>query len=106
MVEYNIVYMTRKTVKKNKIAGHLVNNVVEDYKSLNFDLPGEDVLVVEDDSGANGWRTMYFNGEVNELENEAGAVIISPKKKQHHVLVRLHLNAPTTRPNIKLASSV
>ena len=87
MVEYNIVYMTRKAVKESKIASHLVNNFMEDYKLLNFDLLGEDVLVVEDNSGANGWWTLCFNEEVNELENEAGAVIISPKKKQHHVLV-------------------
>jgi len=32
---------------------HLIDNIVEDYKLLNFDLPNEDVLMVEDDSGTN-----------------------------------------------------
>jgi hypothetical protein len=31
----------------------LIDNIMEDYKLLNFDLPDEDVLTVEDDSGTN-----------------------------------------------------
>jgi hypothetical protein len=31
----------------------LIDNIVEDYKLLNFDLPDEYVLTVEDDSGTN-----------------------------------------------------
>lgn len=37
----------------NLIVGHLVNNIVEDYEPLTFDLSNEDVLVVNDDGNVN-----------------------------------------------------
>ena len=48
MTAYNIVYMTRKAKKGRAIANHLTNNVMEDYKPLNFDFPDENVLTVEE----------------------------------------------------------
>jgi hypothetical protein len=36
LVEYNIVYMTRKVVKESTIADNLTNYVVEDYELLNL----------------------------------------------------------------------
>jgi len=53
LIEYDIVYMTKKAVKGSMIADHLADNVVEDYEQLNFDLPNEDVLAVENDGGEN-----------------------------------------------------
>jgi len=47
LAEYDIVFMTKKAVKGSVIANHLTNNVIEDYKPLNFDFPYEDVLIVE-----------------------------------------------------------
>jgi len=44
LVEYDIVYMTRKVVKGSVIADHLADNAIEDYEPLNFDFPDEDVL--------------------------------------------------------------
>jgi hypothetical protein len=45
LVEYDMVYMTRKAVKGRVIANHLADNAIEDYKPLNFDFPDEDVLM-------------------------------------------------------------
>lgn len=53
LIEYDIVYMTKKAVKGSMFADHLADNVVEDYEQLNFDLPNEDVLAVENDGGEN-----------------------------------------------------
>ena len=47
LVEYDIMYMTRKVVKGSVIADHLADNAIEDYEPLNFDFPNEDVSVVE-----------------------------------------------------------
>jgi hypothetical protein len=44
--EDDIVFMTRKVMKGSVIIDHLADNVIKDYKSLNFDFPDEDVLVV------------------------------------------------------------
>jgi hypothetical protein len=53
LAEYNIVYMTKKAIKGSIISNHLADHVVEDYKPLNFDIPDEDVLVIEDDDKVN-----------------------------------------------------
>ena len=89
MAEYDIVYMARKTVKGSTIAYHLTYNVIEDYEPLNFDLPDEGVLAIEDDSEINYWWTMYFNVAVNISRNGAEAIIISLEKKQYPVSMKL-----------------
>jgi hypothetical protein len=40
--------MTRKAVKGSVIADHLADHAMEDYESLDFDFPDEDVLSVEE----------------------------------------------------------
>ena len=45
--------MIRKAIKESAIVNYLINRVVEDYEPLNFDLPDEDVLPVEDDGEMN-----------------------------------------------------
>jgi len=64
LAEYGIVFMTRKAVKGSFIANHLTNNVIEDYKPLNFDFPYEDVLIVEKEDESDWW-TKYFGRVVN-----------------------------------------
>jgi hypothetical protein len=58
LANYDIVYMTKKVVK-GSVIDHLVDHVVEDYESLNFDHSDKDMP------------------------------IISPEKKQYPVLIRL-----------------
>jgi hypothetical protein len=87
LAEYDIIYMTRKVVKGSVIADHLANHAMEDYESLNFDFPDEDVLAIEEEKS--DWWTMYFDGAINVYGNGAGAVIISPDKKQYPVSVKL-----------------
>jgi len=75
----NIIYMTRKVMKGSVIVDHLVVHAMEDYGSLNFDFPDEDVLSVKE--GKSDCWVMYFNGAVNVYGNGDSAVIISPDKK-------------------------
>jgi ribonuclease HI len=60
---------------------------MEDYESLDFDFPDEDVLAIEEEKS--DWWIMYFDGAVNVCGNGARAVIISPDKKQYLVSVKL-----------------
>ncbi|XP_052301368.1 LOW QUALITY PROTEIN: uncharacterized protein LOC127904008 [Populus trichocarpa] len=90
LAEYDIVYMTRKAVKGSAIADHLADNAVEDYEPLDFDFPDEDILLIEKEEEKTDWWTMFFDGAVNVYGNGAGAVIISPNKKQYPVSVKLH----------------
>ncbi|XP_052312616.1 uncharacterized protein LOC112328848 [Populus trichocarpa] len=90
LAEYDIIYMTRKAVKGSAIANHLADNAVEDYEPLDFDFPDEDILSIEKEEEKTDWWTMFFDGAVNVYGNGAGAVIISPDKKQYPVSVKLH----------------
>jgi len=47
LAKYNIMYMTRKTMKWSVIADHLADNAILDYEPLSFYFSDEDVLVVE-----------------------------------------------------------
>ena len=84
------MYMTRKAVKGSVIADHLADHAMEDYEPLDFDFPDEDVLSIEE--GKREWWTMYFDGAVNVCGNGAGAVIISPEKKQYPVSNKLQFD--------------
>lgn len=88
MVEYDIVYTTRKVVKRSVIANHLADNAIEDYEPLIFDFPDEDVMIIKG-GGELDWWTMYFNIIVNVYANRAGAMIISLDKKQYPVSIKL-----------------
>jgi len=65
-------------MKESAIADHLVDLTVEDYESLNFDIPNEDVLTIKDSNEMKNWWTLYFDG--------AEVVIISQKKKKSNTL--------------------
>ena len=74
-------------VKGSVIVNHLADHSMENYDSLNFDLPDEDVLLVEEEK-LDSW-IMYFDGVVNVCFNGVGAVIISPDKKQYPFSTKL-----------------
>jgi len=87
LLEYDMVYLTRKVVKGSVIANHLADNTVEDYKPLDFDFSDENLLSIEAEEEKTDWWTMFFDGAVNVYGNGAGAVIISLDQKHcFHVL--------------------
>ncbi|KAL9368143.1 hypothetical protein Peur_039342 [Populus x canadensis] len=63
LAEYDIIYITRKAVKGSIIADHLADHAMEDYESLDFEFPDEDVLAIEEEKS--DWWIMYFDGAVN-----------------------------------------
>jgi ribonuclease HI len=91
--------MTRKAVKGSVIADHLADHAMEDYESLNFDFPDEDVLAIEEEKS--NWWVMYFDGAVNICGNGAGAVIISPDKKQYPVSIKLQFRCTNNTAEYK-----
>ena len=68
---------------------HLAHKPIDDYQSIKFDFPDEDVMYLKakycetpgpDEGPEEGSRwSMYFDGASNALGNGIGAVIISPK---------------------------
>ena len=72
--------MSQKVIKGSAVADFLADRAIEDYESINFDFPNEDLMAVskeneklEEDPGK-----MYFDGTSNALGHGIGAVLISP----------------------------
>ena len=67
------------------LADHLAHQAVEDYQSMKFDFPDEDIMTLDnvedfrpyDGPKQGSLRTLYFDGASNALGNGIGAVLIS-----------------------------
>ena len=53
LTEYDIQYTTQKAIKGSVLADHLAHQAVEDYQSMRFDFPDEDIMTL-DNIGDNG----------------------------------------------------
>ena len=104
LAEYDIVFMTRKAVNGSIIVDHLTDHAMENYEPLNFDLPDEDVIVIENGGGESDQWTLYFDGAINVSGNGAGAVVISQKISSILFQQGYCLNVPIIRLSIKPAS--
>ena len=69
------------------MADHLAHQAVDDYQSMNFEFPDDNIMIVTDcevpgpDEGpeeGSQW-SMHFDGASNALGNGISAVIIYPK---------------------------
>ena len=79
--EYDIQYTTEKAIKGSVLAYHLAHQAVEDYQSMKFDFPDEDIMTLDNneeirpyDRPEQGSRwTLYFDGASNALGNSIDA---------------------------------
>ena len=79
--------LPKKQKKVSVLADHLAHQVVDDYQSMKFEFPDEDIMMVNNceefrqyDGPEQGSRwTMVFDGASNALGNRIGVVIISLK---------------------------
>ena len=46
LTEYDIQYTTQKEIKGNVLDDHLAHQAVEDYQSMKFEFPDEDIMMV------------------------------------------------------------
>ena len=46
LTEYDIQYTTEKEIKGSVLADHLAHQVVDDYQSMKFEFPDEDIMMV------------------------------------------------------------
>ncbi|KAI4318298.1 hypothetical protein L6164_026085 [Bauhinia variegata] len=89
--EYDIVYMTKKSIKGSAIADHLADNPIEDYQPMKFEFLDEDILTIEKEDEkveSKRWK-MYFYGVVNVHGSGIRAVVISPEGKQFPIVIKL-----------------
>ena len=76
LIEFDIQYVTQKSVKGSIVANHLASLPVSDDRPINDDFPNENFVSI---TSIIGWR-LYFDGAANQSEFGIGIGIslISP----------------------------
>ena len=46
LTEYDIQYTTQKDITGSVLVDHLAHQAVDDYQSMNFDFPDENIMLV------------------------------------------------------------
>ncbi|XP_058755175.1 uncharacterized protein LOC131628350 [Vicia villosa] len=96
LTEYDIQYTTQKAIKSSVIADYLAHQPVDDYQTMHFEFPDEDIMCVAETSNSQdqeegpepGARwTLVFDGASNALGNGIGAVLTSPTGATPFLLV-------------------
>ena len=72
--EFDIKYVTQKSVKGRAIADHLAHYSPEEAEEIQRDFSDEDIMGIELES----WK-MYFDGATNKNVSGIGILLISPK---------------------------
>ena len=48
LTEYEIQYTTQKEIKRSILADHLAYQAIDDYQSMSFEFPDENIMLVID----------------------------------------------------------
>ena len=72
--EFDIKYVTQKSMKGRAIADHLAHCSLEEAEEIHGDFPDEDDMEIKVES----WK-MYFDGATNQNRSGIRALLISPK---------------------------
>ena len=75
LTEFDIQYVTQKSVKGSVVADHLASLPVSDDRPIDDDFPDEQIVSV---TSITGWR-LYFDGTANQSGFGIGILLISPQ---------------------------
>ena len=89
MLEYDIVYVTKRAIKGSAIADHLAAQLVVDYEPIRVDFPDENIFLVEKDATDHETWIMLFDGASNELGHGIRAALIFPEGKVFSLIAKL-----------------
>ncbi|XP_042521287.1 uncharacterized protein LOC122094751 [Macadamia integrifolia] len=78
LAEFDLVYVTQKSIKGSVIAKHLSTHPVVDTRPLNDIFLDEDVVFVEVENEVGIWQ-MFFDGAANHKGCGAGVLLITPE---------------------------
>ncbi|XP_026428307.1 uncharacterized protein LOC113324196 [Papaver somniferum] len=89
--EFDITYVTQKSIKGRAIADHLASQPIPNCETLITEFPDEHILVVEQHDEGELWK-MYFDGAMNPICKGAGVILISPDEVRIPISIRFNLN--------------
>ncbi|XP_052482950.1 uncharacterized protein LOC128036117 [Gossypium raimondii] len=85
LTEYDIVYVSQKSIKGSAIADFLASQTLEEYEPLRFYFPDEE----GNSSKEKSWK-MSFDGVSNALGHGIGAVLVSAEGDHHPLIAKLN----------------
>ena len=85
LTEFDIHYVTQKSVKGSIVADHLASLLISDDRSVDDDFPDEQIVSM---TSIMGWR-LYFDGATNQSGFGIGILFISPQRDHIPKSVRL-----------------
>ena len=88
LLEFDIKYVTQKSMKGRAIADHLIHYSLEEVEEIQGDFPDEDIMGIEVES----WK-MYFDRATNQNGSGIGVLLISPKGTYIPFFGRLNFSA-------------
>ena len=74
LTEFDIRYVTQKSIKGNVLADHLASLLVTDSRAIDDNFLDEEIAVV---TSLSGWH-MFFDGAANHSGYGIGVLLISP----------------------------
>ncbi|XP_052735520.1 uncharacterized protein LOC128197506 [Vigna angularis] len=90
--EYDIVYVTQKSVKGSALAEYLAHQPLCDYQPMQPEFPDQDIMALfeenKEDRNEKAW-TVLFDGASNVMGHGIGAVLISPERQYIPMTARL-----------------
>ena len=89
LLEFDIKYVTRKSIKGRVIADHLAHYSPEEAEEIQGDFLDEDIMGIE----LEPWK-MYFDGATNQ--NGSGISVLLISSKGTHIPFSGRLNFPAT----------
>ena len=99
LLEFDIKYVTQKSVKGRAITDHLAHCSPEKAKEIQGDFLDEDIMGIE----LKSWK-MYFDGATNQNGSGIGVLLISPKGT--HIPFSGKLNFLTTNNATKYKACI
>ena len=92
LTEFDIHYVTQKSIRGNIVADHLAPLAVSDGKAIDDDFPYENIATM---ASFSGWR-MYFDGAANHFRYGIYVLLISPHGD--HILRSIRLGFSDQHP--------
>ena len=85
MSEFDIHYVSQKSIKGSIVADHLASLPTSEGRPVDDDFPDKEFIAM---TSLSGWH-MYFDGAVNQLRFGIGVLLISPQGD--HISRSVHL---------------
>ncbi|KAH7848295.1 hypothetical protein Vadar_000864 [Vaccinium darrowii] len=99
LAEFDIKYITRKSVKGKAVAEFLADHPVEGPEDIEFEFPYENVMTATNDV----WM-LYFDGAANQKGFGIGVLLVSPEGS--HIPLAFKLNFEVTNNQSKYEACI